>query len=118
MTPPTVPALIEHAAAYPFLREHLVLDAGTPSGFAYAQLRDMRIESGYQPIFDVSMNGMQTLWSAPESADRFGDEAAWSAVMEQYVALLKEASSDSSSMRVFSDYRVIEIDPTLALDDI
>lgn len=83
MIPPTVPALIEHAAAYPFLREHLSLDAGTPSGFAYAQLRDMRIESGYQPIFDVSMNGMQTLWSAPESADRFGDELGFQALTLQ-----------------------------------
>jgi EAL domain-containing protein (putative c-di-GMP-specific phosphodiesterase class I) len=80
MIPPTVPALIEHAAAHPFLHEHLLLDAGTPSGLAYAQLRDMRIESGYQPIFDVSMNGMQTLWSAPESADRFGDELGFQAL--------------------------------------
>jgi EAL domain-containing protein (putative c-di-GMP-specific phosphodiesterase class I) len=83
MIPPTVPALIEHAAAYPFLREHLSLDAGKPSGFAYALLRDMRIESGYQPIFDVSMNGMQTLWSAPESADRFGDELGFQALTLQ-----------------------------------
>src|ERR1700738_1783857 len=83
MTLPTVPALIEHAAAYPFLREHLALDAGAPSGFAYAQLRDMRIESGYQPIFDVSMNGMQTLWSAPDSADRFGDELGFQALTLQ-----------------------------------
>jgi EAL domain-containing protein (putative c-di-GMP-specific phosphodiesterase class I) len=83
MIPPTVPALIEHAAAYPFLREHLSLDPGAPSGFACAQLRDMRIESGYRPIFDVSMNGIQTLWSAPESADRFGDELGFQALTLQ-----------------------------------
>lgn len=80
MIPPTIPALIEHAAVQPFLREHLALGASTRSDFAYAQVHEMRIESGYQPIFDVSMNGMQTLWSAPESADRFGDELGFQAL--------------------------------------
>ncbi len=80
---PTVPALIEHAAAYPFLHEHLSLDARTPSGFAHAQLRDIRIESGYQAIFDVSTDGMQTLCSSPESADRFGDELGFQALTLQ-----------------------------------
>lgn len=83
MIPPTVPALIEHASAYPFLHEHLSLDAGAPSGFAYAQLREIRIESGYQPIFDVSIDGMQTLRCAPESADRFGDELGFQALTLQ-----------------------------------
>lgn len=80
MIPPTIPSLIEHAAAHPFLREHLSLDEDGPSRFAYAHLDDLRIESGYQPIFDVSMNGIQTLWSAPESADRFGDELGFQAL--------------------------------------
>jgi len=83
MIPPTIPALIEHAAANPFLREHLALDAHASSGVAHAQFRGRRIESGYQPIFDVSMNGMQTLWSSPESADRFGDELGFQALTLQ-----------------------------------
>jgi EAL domain-containing protein (putative c-di-GMP-specific phosphodiesterase class I) len=83
MIPPTIPDLIEHAAAHPFLREHLALDAQVPSGPAYAHFRERRIESGYQPIFDVSMIGMQTLWCAPESADRFGDELGFQALTLQ-----------------------------------
>jgi EAL domain-containing protein (putative c-di-GMP-specific phosphodiesterase class I) len=80
MIPPTVSALIEDASVYPFLHEHLSLDAGMPSGFAYAQLRKIRIESGYQPIFDISVDGVQTLRCAPESADRFGDELGFQAL--------------------------------------
>ncbi|MGN6804377.1 MAG: EAL domain-containing protein [Trinickia sp.] len=80
MIPPTIPALLEHAAAHPFLREHLSSGGDTPPGFAYAHLDGLRLESGYQPIFDVSMNGIQTLWSAPDSADRFGDELGFQAL--------------------------------------
>ncbi len=83
MIPPTIPSLIEHAAVHPFLHEHLALDASVPSALAHAHFRDMRIESGYQPIFDVSMSGIQTLWSAPESADRFGDELGFQALTLQ-----------------------------------
>ena len=83
MIPPTIPVLIEHAAVHPFLHEHLAIDAMAPSGTAHAQFREWRIESGYQPIFDVSMNGMQTLWSSPESADRFGDELGFQALTLQ-----------------------------------
>lgn len=82
MIPPTIPALIAHAADHPFLCEHLSLDVehDVPGGTAYAHFRDVRLESAYQPIFDVSMNGMQTLWSAPDSADRFGDELGFQAL--------------------------------------
>lgn len=80
MIPPTIPTLIEHTATQPFLHEHLLLEAGSTTGFAHAQFRDMRIESGYQPIFDVSISGIQTLWSAPDSADRFGDELGFQAL--------------------------------------
>ncbi|PTB21064.1 diguanylate phosphodiesterase [Trinickia symbiotica] len=80
MIPPTIPSLLEHAAAHPFLHEHLACDAGAPSALAHANFHGMRIESGYQPIFDVSMSGIQTLWSAPESADRFGDELGFQAL--------------------------------------
>jgi EAL domain-containing protein (putative c-di-GMP-specific phosphodiesterase class I) len=80
MIPPTIPSLIEHAGKHPFLREHLAFDSTTPPGEAYARFGDRRIQSGYQPIFDVSMNGIQTLWSAPESADRFGDELGFQAL--------------------------------------
>jgi EAL domain-containing protein (putative c-di-GMP-specific phosphodiesterase class I) len=83
MIPPTIPSLIDHAGEHPFLREHLALDSALPPGAAYARFGGQRIESGYQPIFDVSMNGMQTLWSAPESADRFGDELGFQALTLQ-----------------------------------
>ncbi|GLU30572.1 EAL domain-containing protein [Trinickia caryophylli] len=83
MIPPTIPELIAHAAAHPFLREHLSIDADSRGGRAHALFDETRIESGYQPIFDVSMNGMQTLWSAPESADRFGDELGFQALTLQ-----------------------------------
>lgn len=80
MIPPTIPALIAHAAEHPFLREHLSLDESESGGAACARFRGIRLESAYQPIFDVSMNGIQTLWSAPESADRFGDELGFQAL--------------------------------------
>ncbi|HEV3106073.1 MAG TPA: EAL domain-containing protein [Trinickia sp.] len=80
MIPPTIPALIAHAAEHPFLREHLSLGESERDGSAHAQFHDVRLESAYQPIFDVSMSGIQTLWSAPESADRFGDELGFQAL--------------------------------------
>lgn len=83
MIPPNIPALIEHAAHYPFLREHLAFDVHAGAGCAHAHFRDLRVGSGYQPIFDVSMSGMQTLWSAPESADRFGDELGFQALTQR-----------------------------------
>ncbi|HTI18830.1 MAG TPA: EAL domain-containing protein [Trinickia sp.] len=83
MNQPTISSLIEQACVHPFLHEHLSVDALSPSGYAHAQLQDLRIESGYQPIFDVSMGGIQTLWSSPESADRFGDELGFHALTLQ-----------------------------------
>lgn len=83
MIPPTIPVLIAHAAESPFLREHLAIDPKPGKDHAYAHFGNVRIESGYQPIFDVSMSGIQTLWSAPESADRFGDELGFQALTLQ-----------------------------------
>ena len=79
MIPPTIPTLIAHCAAHPFLSEHLALDTRAVPPVAYARFRDVRLDSDYEPIFDVSMSGMQTLWSAPDSADRFGDELGFQA---------------------------------------
>ena len=81
MIPPTIPALVARAADLPSLREHVSLDAR--EGLAYARFRNVRLESAYQPIFDVSMNGMQTLWSSPDSADRFGDELGFQGLTER-----------------------------------
>jgi len=65
MIPPTIPALVARAADHPALREHLSLDEREQ--VAFACFRDVRLQSTYQPIFDVSMSGMQTLWSSPSS---------------------------------------------------
>src|ERR1700712_1983100 len=89
-----------------------------PGGMASITGHEERLEfvSPAAELFVAEQQEYHPMWTAARRA--IADEAAWGAVMEQYVALLKEASSDPSSMRVFSDYRVIEIDPTLALDDI
>jgi EAL domain-containing protein (putative c-di-GMP-specific phosphodiesterase class I) len=81
MIPPTIPALVARAADLSSLREHVSLDER--EGLAYARFRNVRLESAYQPIFDVSMNGMQTLWSSPDSADRFGDELGFQGLTER-----------------------------------
>jgi EAL domain-containing protein (putative c-di-GMP-specific phosphodiesterase class I) len=81
MIPPNIPALVARAADHPSLREHVSLDER--EGIAYARFRDVRLRSSYQPIFDVSMNGIQTLWSSPEQADRFGDELGFQALTER-----------------------------------
>lgn len=78
MIPPTIPALVARAADHPSLRELLSLDER--EGTAFACFRNERLQSAYEPIFDVSMSGMQTLWSSPEQADRFGDELGFQAL--------------------------------------
>ncbi len=81
MIPPTIPALVARAAENPALREHVSLDES--EGVAFACFRKVRLQSAYQPIFDVSMSGMQTLWSSPGQADRFGDELGFQALTER-----------------------------------
>ncbi|CAB3639071.1 hypothetical protein LMG24076_00125 [Trinickia soli] len=81
MISPDIPALVERATDHPSLREHISLDMR--EGTAFAQFRAVRLESAYQPIFDVSMNGFQTLWSSPDCADRFGDELGFQALTER-----------------------------------
>ena len=81
MIPPTIPELVARAADHPSLREHLSFDER--EGTAFACFRNVRLQSAYQPIFDVSMSGMQTLWSSPEQADRFGDELGFQGLTER-----------------------------------
>ena len=81
MISPTIPALVARAADHPSLREYVSLDER--EGTACACFRGVRLESAYQPIFDVSMNGIQTLWTSPERADRFGDELGFQALTER-----------------------------------
>jgi EAL domain-containing protein (putative c-di-GMP-specific phosphodiesterase class I) len=81
MIPPTIPALVARAAEHPSLRERLLLDER--EGVAVACFGNVRLKSTYQPVFDVSMSGMQTLWSSPEQADRFGDELGFQALTER-----------------------------------
>ncbi|WP_206955633.1 EAL domain-containing protein [Trinickia acidisoli] len=81
MIPPTIPELVVRAADHPALREHVSLDEC--EGIAVARFQGVRLQTAYQSIFDVSMSGMQTLWSSPEQADRFGDELGFQALTER-----------------------------------
>ncbi|GAB7525946.1 EAL domain-containing protein [Paraburkholderia sp. 2C] len=51
---------------------------------AVAQYAGFEIGSAYEPIFDISVHALaQSLSSAPQSADRFGDELGFQAVTQQ-----------------------------------
>ena len=81
MIPPTIPNLIARAADHPFLGEHLVMGTGVHSDIALAHFDGIELASAYEPIFDISVHALaQSLSSAPESVDRFGDELGFQAV--------------------------------------
>ncbi len=68
-------------SGHPFLSQHLALETSAGGEIAVARFRGMALRSGYEPIFDVSVQGVtQSLSSAPESADRFGDELGFQAI--------------------------------------
>jgi SAM-dependent methyltransferase len=92
--------------------------AAVPGGLASIVVHEERLEfsSPAAELFVAEQQEHHPMWTAARRA--VGDETAWAEVMEQYVDILSAASSDPSSMRVFSDYRVIEISPTLALNQL
>ena len=81
MIPPTIPDLVARAASHPFLGEHLARGTGEHSDSAIARFNGFQLGSAYEPIFDISVHAYgQSLGSAPERADRFGDELGFQAV--------------------------------------
>ena len=81
MIPQTVPQLVARAAEHPFLGEHLALGEGIYHDSAIAHFDGIELASAYEPIFDISVHALaQSLSSAPESVDRFGDELGFQAV--------------------------------------
>ena len=81
MIPQTVPELVARAADHPFLGQHLTLGEGIYHDTALARFDGLELASAYEPIFDISVHALaQSLSSAPESVDRFGDELGFQAV--------------------------------------
>src|SRR5258706_2355544 len=84
MIPPTIPQLVARAADHPFLGEHLSMGTGDQRDSAIAHFDSVSLVSGYEPIFDISVHALaQSLSSAPESVDRFGDELGFQAVTQR-----------------------------------
>ncbi|AOK28926.1 diguanylate phosphodiesterase [Burkholderia singularis] len=82
MVPPTIAELVARAGKLPFLREHLALDDDAHGAHAYAQLRDARLESAYEPIYDVSMPGAPQSASLTDAIERYGDELGFQAITQ------------------------------------
>jgi EAL domain-containing protein (putative c-di-GMP-specific phosphodiesterase class I) len=84
MIPLNIAELVDRASTHPFLREHLRMGTGPHRDSAVAHYADFEIGSAYEPIFDISVHALaQSLSSAPQSADRFGDELGFQAVTQQ-----------------------------------
>ena len=105
----TIPQLVARAAEHPFLGEHLVLGEGIYHDSALARFEGLELASAYEPIFDISVHALaQSLSSAPESVDRFGDELGVQAVTVRL---------DGAPFDPFDRFDRIEADPQLvALD--
>ncbi|CAB3766545.1 hypothetical protein LMG29542_05386 [Paraburkholderia humisilvae] len=59
------------------------MGSGVHRDTAIARYADFELGSHYEPIFDISVHALaQSLSSAPESADRFGDELGFQAVTQ------------------------------------
>ncbi|HEY3598617.1 MAG TPA: EAL domain-containing protein [Paraburkholderia sp.] len=84
MIPLTTSDLVARTAAHPFLGEHLRMGTGLRSGSAVAHYNNIELGSVYEPIFDISVHALaQSLSSAPESVDRFGDELGLQAITQR-----------------------------------
>jgi EAL domain-containing protein (putative c-di-GMP-specific phosphodiesterase class I) len=109
MIPLTIPDLVDRASTHPFLGEHLKMGTDTQSGNAIAYFDDVEIGSAYEPIFDISVHALaQSLSSAPESADRFGDELGFQAVTKQL---------DGTQLDPFDPFDHVEDDQQLVAID-
>jgi EAL domain-containing protein (putative c-di-GMP-specific phosphodiesterase class I) len=81
MIAPTIPELVARASDHPFLGEHLALGTGARHAQAVARRGDIELCSAYEPIYDVTVHGLeQSLSAEPSSAARFGDELGFQAI--------------------------------------
>ena len=102
MMPPTIAQLIERAASNPFLAERIRLSADNT---ALGSFNGVDFTSTYQPIFDVGMAALtQSLSASPDSADRFGDEVGFEAVLR-----LTNSTADIFS-HVENDTQLVALD--------
>jgi len=92
MIAPTIPELVARASDHPFLGEYLALGTGARRAQAVARRGGTELCSAYEPIYDVTVHGLeQSLSSEPSSAARFGDELGF-----QAVTLRAPASADAA----------------------
>jgi EAL domain-containing protein (putative c-di-GMP-specific phosphodiesterase class I) len=109
MIPQTVPQLVARAAEHPFLGEYLALGEGIHHDSAIARFDGLELASAYEPIFDISVHALaQSLSSAPESVDRFGDELGFQAVTRRL---------DGEPFDPFASFDQIDDDPQLVTLD-
>jgi EAL domain-containing protein (putative c-di-GMP-specific phosphodiesterase class I) len=109
MIPQTVPQLVARAAEHPFLGEYLALGEGIHHDTAVAHFDGLELASADEPIFDISVHALaQSLSSAPESVDRFGDELGFQAVTRRL---------DGEPFDPFAPFDQIEDDPQLVTLD-
>jgi EAL domain-containing protein (putative c-di-GMP-specific phosphodiesterase class I) len=102
----TVPQLVARAAEHPFLGEHLALGEGIYHDSAIARFDGFELASAYEPIFDISVHALaQSLSSAPESVDRFGDELGF-----QAVTLRLDGEPFDPFDRIESDPKLVALD--------
>ena len=109
MIPQTVPQLVARAAEHPFLGEYLALGEGIHHDSAIAHFDGLELASAYEPIFDISVHALaQSLSSAPESVDRFGDELGFQAATRRL---------DGEPFDPFASFDQIDDDPQLVTLD-
>ncbi len=107
VTPPT------HVWHDPATYAHAV-----PGGLASITVHEETLEfrSPAPELFVAEQQEHHPMWIAARRA--ISDEPAWGAAMERQVELLREASSEPSAMVVDGRYHVIELRPTIALDQL
>jgi EAL domain-containing protein (putative c-di-GMP-specific phosphodiesterase class I) len=106
MIPQTIPELVARAADHPFLGEHLAMGTGNQHDYAIARFGTVTLGSCYEPIFDISVHALaQSLSSAPESVDRFGDELGFQAVTQRL-----DGESFDPFERIEDDQKLVAMD--------
>ncbi|HEY1608367.1 MAG TPA: EAL domain-containing protein [Paraburkholderia sp.] len=100
----TIPELVARASDHPFLGEHIAMGTGPRSAQAVARRGGVELCSAYEPIYDVSVHGLQqSLSSEPSSAARFGDELGFQAVTLRANAPQEEGGAQPVPYDPFDD---------------
>ncbi|TDN67398.1 EAL domain-containing protein (putative c-di-GMP-specific phosphodiesterase class I) [Paraburkholderia sp. BL10I2N1] len=106
MIPPTIPELVARAASHPFLGEHLAMGTADQHDYAVAHHDNIVLGSAYEPIFDITVHALaQSLSSAPESVDRFGDELGFQAFTQRI-----DGEPFDAFERVADDQQLVALD--------